>query len=108
MDEPGRPAVPKKTGNGAGASMNRWAAVTTQWGTALARRAHHAPHHQEIDMLSPGQTSFKSFQKMERFTQGIKDQQMDCIQRGHAGEDTSGEFIDLVKRKSMAYQGMSA
>jgi hypothetical protein len=59
-------------------------------------------------MRSPGETSFKAFQKMQRFTEGIKEKQLDTIQRGQAGEDTAAEFMDLVKKKTMAYQGMSA
>ena len=59
-------------------------------------------------MLTPGQTSYKAFQKMERFTQEIEAKTENCMQRGMAGEDTSGEFMALVKQKTIAYQGMSA
>ncbi len=59
-------------------------------------------------MRTPGETSFKSFQKMERYTADIQEKQLANIQRGLAGEDTAAEFMDLVKKKNMAYQGMGA
>lgn len=59
-------------------------------------------------MLTPGQSSLRAYQKMERVTGDIEAKTEKCMQRGMAGEDTSAEFMELVRQKNMAYQGMTA
>lgn len=59
-------------------------------------------------MLTPGQNSMRAYQKMERVTADIENRTEDAMRRGMAGEDTHGEFLELVRQKNMAYQGMTA
>jgi hypothetical protein len=59
-------------------------------------------------MLTAGQTSFKAYQKVERLTDDLSAKTQDAFVRGQNGEDNGAEFLELMNKKSLAYQGMTA